>query len=52
MQANQDDLVPIEKSLAELVAGGVVARDEAARYASSAEYLDDLVKVRRERAHR
>ncbi len=52
MQGNQDDLVPMEKSLAELVAGGVVARDEAVRYASSADYLDDLVKVRRERGHR
>ncbi|MBI1948644.1 MAG: PilT/PilU family type 4a pilus ATPase [Deltaproteobacteria bacterium] len=52
MQANQDDLVPMEKSLADLVAGGVVARDEALRYASAPDYLDDLVKVRKERGHR
>ena len=47
-----DDLVPMEKSLAELVASGTVPRDEAARYSSSPEYLDDLIKVRRERGHR
>ena len=52
MQSNQDDLVPMEKSLADLVATGVVAREEAARYATSVEYLDDLVKIRRERSHK
>lgn len=52
MQGNQDDLIPMEKSLADLVASGAVARDEAARFAGSAEYLDDLVKIRKERGHK
>ena len=52
MQGNQDDLVPMEKSLADLVAAGTVARDDAARFASSPDYLDDLVRIRKEKAHR
>lgn len=52
MQGNQDDLVPMEKSLADLVASGVVTREEAAHYAASADYLDDLIKVRKEHGHR
>ena len=52
MQGNQDDLIPLEKSLSELVAAGTVSFEDAARFASSVEYLDDLVKVRKDRARR
>jgi twitching motility protein PilT len=48
-QGNQDDLIPMEKSLADLVASGAVHRDEALRFAGSPDYLDDLIRVRRER---
>lgn len=47
-QGNQDDLIPMEKSLAELVASGAVHRDEALRFAGSPDYLDDLIRIRRE----
>jgi Tfp pilus assembly pilus retraction ATPase PilT len=47
-QGNQDDLIPIEKSLADLIVAGLIRRDQALRYCSSPDYLDDLVRVRRE----
>jgi twitching motility protein PilT len=49
MQGNHDDLIPMEMSLADLVASGDVDLSEASRYADSPSYLEDLVKVRRER---
>lgn len=51
-QGNHDDLVPIEKSLADHIVAGLIRRDQALRYCSSPDYLDDLVRVRRElRSH-
>jgi hypothetical protein len=47
-QGNQGDLIPLEKSLADLVVSGTVMREEAMRFAGSPEYLDDLIRIRRE----
>lgn len=47
-QGNQGDLMPLEKSLADLVVSGTVMREEAMRFAGSPEYLDDLIRIRRE----
>ena len=49
MQGNHDDLVPIEHSLADLVAGNVVTREEALRWSEQPDYLDDLIRARREK---
>jgi twitching motility protein PilT len=47
-QANSDDLIPMEKSLADLLGSGVITREEAMRWTTSPDYLDDLVRIRRE----
>jgi len=47
MQMNMEELVSIDASLADLVAGGKVAYEEALKYADNPTYLDDLLKVRR-----
>jgi twitching motility protein PilT len=47
-QGNQDDLIPIEKSLADHIVSGLIRREQALRYCTSPDYLDDLVRVRRE----
>jgi twitching motility protein PilT len=46
MQTNIEELVSIDWTLAELVASGKVKYDEALKYADSATYLNELLKVR------
>ena len=47
MQSNVEELVSIDWNLAELVSSGKVKYDEALKYADSAPYLNDLLKVRK-----
>ncbi|HEU5359999.1 MAG TPA: PilT/PilU family type 4a pilus ATPase [Candidatus Deferrimicrobiaceae bacterium] len=46
MQTNVEELVSIDWNLAELVASGKVRYEEALKYADSATYLNELLKVR------
>jgi twitching motility protein PilT len=46
MQANVEELVSIDWTLAELVSSGKVKYEEACKYADSIAYLNDLLKVR------
>jgi twitching motility protein PilT len=46
MQTNVEELVSIDWSLAELVASGAVKYEEALKYADSATYLNEMLKVR------
>lgn len=46
MQSNLAEVTSIDQSLADLVAGGAVTRDEAAKWADSPSYLDELTRVR------
>lgn len=46
MQANVEELVSIDWTLAELVSAGKVKYEEALKYADNASYLNDLLKVR------
>ncbi len=46
MQTNVEELVSIDWNLAELVASGTVKYEEALKYADSATYLNELLRVR------
>ena len=46
MQANVEELVSIDWTLAELVSSGKVKYEEACKFADSIAYLNDLLKVR------
>jgi twitching motility protein PilT len=46
MQANVEELVSIDWTLAELVSSGKVKYEEACKYADSVTYLNELLKVR------
>jgi twitching motility protein PilT len=46
MQANVEELVSIDWTLAELVSSGKVKYEEACKYADSITYMNDLLKVR------
>ncbi len=46
MQANVEELVGIDWTLAELVSSGKVKYEEACKFADSVAYLNDLLKVR------
>jgi twitching motility protein PilT len=46
MQANVEELVSIDWTLAELVSSGKVKYEEACKFADSVAYLNDLLKVR------
>jgi twitching motility protein PilT len=46
MQANVEELVSIDWTLAELVSSGKAKYEEACKYADSITYLNDLLKVR------
>ncbi|MGZ8449751.1 MAG: PilT/PilU family type 4a pilus ATPase [Candidatus Deferrimicrobiaceae bacterium] len=46
MQTNVEELVSIDWSLAELVASGAVKYEEALKYADSATYLNELLRIR------
>jgi len=46
MQANVEELVGIDWTLAELIASGKVKYEEALKYADNAAYLNDQLKVR------
>jgi twitching motility protein PilT len=46
MQANLEELVSIDWTLAEMVAAGKVKYEEALKYADNTPYLNDLLKVR------
>jgi twitching motility protein PilT len=46
MQANVDELVPIDWTLADLVAAGKVKYEEAVKFADNLTYLNELLKVR------
>ena len=46
MQANLEELVSIDWTLAEMVAAGKVKYEEALKYADNTTYLNDLLKVR------
>src|SRR3990172_6955645 len=46
MQTNVEELVSIDWSLAELVASGSVKYEEALKYADSATYLNELLRIR------
>jgi twitching motility protein PilT len=46
MQANLEELVSIDWTLADMVASGKVKYEEALKYADNTSYLNDLLKVR------
>jgi twitching motility protein PilT len=46
MQANLPEVTSIDQSLVELVSNGTVTREEAAKWADSPSYLDDLLRAR------
>jgi hypothetical protein len=46
MQANVDELVSIDWTLADMVAAGKVKYEEAVKFADNLTYLNELLKVR------